>query len=109
MTSLAALTGAEEGGVDMTPEMLTKRATERPFNFADVVDPMPLGFSRLEEGTRLTAAGRRWQVRLGQGHDALSRFRPNGFTAIERARDRGGRDPRHFGNVRHLKFALVHF
>ena len=29
---------------------------------------MPLGFARLEEGTVLHAAGRRWQVRLGQGH-----------------------------------------
>jgi glyoxylase-like metal-dependent hydrolase (beta-lactamase superfamily II) len=52
----------------MTPEMLTKRATERPFNFADVVAPMPLGFTRVEEGETLTLAGRRWRVRLGQGH-----------------------------------------
>ena len=52
----------------MTPEMLTKRATERPFNFADVVAPMPLGFTRVEEGETLTLGGRRWRVRLGQGH-----------------------------------------
>ena len=52
----------------MAPEMLAKRATERPFNFADVVAPMPLGFTRIEEGQTLTLAGRRWQVRLGQGH-----------------------------------------
>ena len=52
----------------MTPEMLTKRAHERPFNFADVVAPMPLGFTRVEEGETLTLAGRRWRVRLGQGH-----------------------------------------
>jgi glyoxylase-like metal-dependent hydrolase (beta-lactamase superfamily II) len=47
---------------------LAKRAAERPFNFADVVDPMPLGFTRLTEGARLTMAGRQWTVRIGHGH-----------------------------------------
>ncbi|MFZ9199762.1 MAG: MBL fold metallo-hydrolase [Paracoccaceae bacterium] len=51
-----------------TPEMLAKRANERPFNFADMVAPMPLGFTRVEEGETLTLGGRRWRVRLGQGH-----------------------------------------
>lgn len=50
------------------PEMQARRAAERPFNFADVVAPMPLGFTRIEEGQSLTLAGRRWRVRLGQGH-----------------------------------------
>jgi glyoxylase-like metal-dependent hydrolase (beta-lactamase superfamily II) len=50
------------------PEMLAKRANERPFNFADMVAPMPLGFTRVEEGETLALGGRRWQVRLGQGH-----------------------------------------
>ena len=54
--------------IDMGAEALAQKAAERPFNFCDVVDPMPLGFARLEEGTVLHAAGRRWQVRLGQGH-----------------------------------------
>lgn len=52
----------------MPADMLAKRAAERPFNFADVVAPMPLGFTRVEEGQTLGLAGRRWQVRLGQGH-----------------------------------------
>lgn len=52
----------------MPAEMLAKRATERPFNFADVVAPMPLGFTRVDEGQTLTLAGRRWRVHLGQGH-----------------------------------------
>lgn len=52
----------------MPAEILAKRATERPFNFADVVAPMPLGFTRVDEGQTLTLAGRRWRVRLGQGH-----------------------------------------
>jgi glyoxylase-like metal-dependent hydrolase (beta-lactamase superfamily II) len=47
---------------------LAKRAGERPFNFADVVDPMPLGFTRITEGQRLRAGGRDWTVRIGQGH-----------------------------------------
>jgi glyoxylase-like metal-dependent hydrolase (beta-lactamase superfamily II) len=50
------------------PDMLAKRANERPFNFADMVAPMPLGFTRVEEGETLTLGGRRWRVRLGQGH-----------------------------------------
>ena len=47
---------------------LTQRAKERPFNFADIVEPMPLGFTRLAEGGRLRAAGRDWLVRIGHGH-----------------------------------------
>lgn len=47
---------------------LAKRAAERPFNFADVVDPMPLGFCRLTEGQRLRIGGRDWTVRIGHGH-----------------------------------------
>lgn len=49
-------------------EALARALGERPFNFCDVVALMPLGFTRLEEGTILTAGGRRWLVRLGQGH-----------------------------------------
>ena len=44
------------------------KATQRPFNFRDVVAEMPLGFTRIAEGDILTAGGRRWLVRLGQGH-----------------------------------------
>lgn len=47
---------------------LARRAAERPFNFADVVDPMPLGFTRLTEGQRLRAGGRDWTIRIGHGH-----------------------------------------
>lgn len=52
----------------MPADLLAKRAAERPFNFADVVAPLPLGFTRIGEGDRITAAGRRWLVRLAQGH-----------------------------------------
>lgn len=47
---------------------LARKAAERPFNFADIVDPLPLGFTRLSEGQTLRAGGRDWTVRLGQGH-----------------------------------------
>ena len=52
----------------LTEAELAKRATERPFNFADIVDPMPVGFTRLVEGTRVGAGGRTWTVRIGHGH-----------------------------------------
>ena len=52
----------------MPPAMVEQRMAERPFNFADVVDPLPLGFSRIGEGDVLRLAGRRWQVRMGNGH-----------------------------------------
>lgn len=48
--------------------MLAAKAAERPFNFADCVAPMPLGFTRIDEGHVITAANRRWQVRIGHGH-----------------------------------------
>ncbi len=52
----------------MDAETLERRAAERPFNFADVVAPMPLGFNRLREGDEFKAGGRRWTVRTGNGH-----------------------------------------
>ncbi|MEY4696672.1 MAG: hypothetical protein RIT14_1100 [Pseudomonadota bacterium] len=48
--------------------VLVERAAERPFNFCDVVAPLPLGFARIAEGDRITAGGRRWRVRCGDGH-----------------------------------------
>ncbi|MGI1662871.1 MBL fold metallo-hydrolase [Palleronia sp. KMU-117] len=55
-------------GAGMPAEMLTARAAERPFNFCDVVDPLPLGFRRIAEGDAITAGGRTWDVRIGAGH-----------------------------------------
>lgn len=49
-------------------DLFARRAAERPFNFADVVHPMPAGFTRIDEGDRIVAGGRRWRVRLGHGH-----------------------------------------
>ena len=55
-------------GAGMDPEIFAKRAAERPFNFADVVAPMPLGYTRIREGDHLRIGGRDWDVRIGHGH-----------------------------------------
>jgi glyoxylase-like metal-dependent hydrolase (beta-lactamase superfamily II) len=47
---------------------LAQRAQDRPFNFSDIVAPLPLGFTRIDEGDMLTLGGRRWRVRIGHGH-----------------------------------------
>ncbi len=52
----------------MDPALLARRANERPFNFADVVAPLPLGFTRIAEGDQIRMGGRDWLVRTGQGH-----------------------------------------
>ena len=52
----------------MDPKILEARRNERPFNFADVVHPMPLGFKRIKEGDVIRIGGRDWDVRIGNGH-----------------------------------------
>lgn len=49
-------------------DRLASYAATRPFNFADVVAPLPPGFTRIREGDVVTAGGRRWLVRCGDGH-----------------------------------------
>ena len=55
-------------GAGMRADRLEQRASERPFNFCDVVAPMPLGYTRVKEGDKFLAAGREWVVRMGNGH-----------------------------------------
>ena len=55
-------------GAGMDDARLKARADERPFNFADVVAKMPLGFTRIDEGDAIEAGGRIWRVRIGHGH-----------------------------------------
>ena len=52
----------------MDPEIYAKRAADRPFNFADIVDPLPLGFLRIKQGDSITMGGRTWDVHMGNGH-----------------------------------------
>ena len=60
------LTFWRDAGMD--PEILEGRRTERPFNFADVVAPLPLGYRRIAEGDSLAIGGRVWDVHIGNGH-----------------------------------------
>ena len=52
----------------MDAAVLARRADERPFNFADIVAPMPVGYTRIAEGDRIALGGRRWRVARGDGH-----------------------------------------
>jgi glyoxylase-like metal-dependent hydrolase (beta-lactamase superfamily II) len=52
----------------MPKDAMDRRLAERPFNFADVLAPMPLGFRRIAEGDIVEIGGRKWDVRIGNGH-----------------------------------------
>ncbi|MDF3415550.1 MBL fold metallo-hydrolase [Sulfitobacter sp. M57] len=52
----------------MDPEMLEKRRKDRPFNFCDIVAPLPLGFTRVKQGDCIRFGGRDWDVHMGNGH-----------------------------------------
>ncbi len=54
------------GGMD--PGIYQKRLAEKPFNFADIVAPMPLGFKRIKEGDVIKIGGRHWDIHIGNGH-----------------------------------------
>lgn len=52
----------------MDRDLYDKRAAERPFNFADIVDPLPLGFTRIKQDDQITIGGRVFDVHMGNGH-----------------------------------------
>ncbi|MEZ5912642.1 MAG: MBL fold metallo-hydrolase [Paracoccaceae bacterium] len=52
----------------MDEAIYQRRAAERPFNFADVVAPLPLGFTRVRAGQTITMGGRVWDIAEGNGH-----------------------------------------
>ncbi|MBY5931598.1 MBL fold metallo-hydrolase [Tateyamaria omphalii] len=52
----------------MDPAMLAQRAKERPFNFGDIVAPMPLGYTRIKQGDTIHMGGRTWDIHIGNGH-----------------------------------------
>ena len=52
----------------MDQDILAQRLAERPFNFADCVAPLPLGFTRLQEGGTIKMGGRDWDIHMGNGH-----------------------------------------
>ncbi len=55
-----------QSGMDC--DLLKKRETDRPFNFADVVAPMPLGYTRIKQDDTIKMGGRTWDVHIGNGH-----------------------------------------
>ncbi len=55
-------------GAGMAEDVVQRRLADRPYNFADVVYPMPLGFRRIKQGDVLEIAGRTWDVHIGNGH-----------------------------------------
>ncbi|MFT7135139.1 MAG: glyoxylase-like metal-dependent hydrolase (beta-lactamase superfamily II) [Akkermansiaceae bacterium] len=52
----------------MDRDLYEKRASERPFNFADIVDPLPLGFTRIKQDDQITIGGRVFDVHMGNDH-----------------------------------------
>jgi len=52
----------------MDAGLLARRTEERPFNFADVITPLPLGYRRIAAEDRIRLGGRDWLVRCGDGH-----------------------------------------
>jgi len=61
-----AVTFYQRAGMDTA--VLENRRTERPFNFADCVVPLPQGYTRLAEGGTIRFGGRAWDIRMGNGH-----------------------------------------
>ena len=52
----------------MHESIIQEHAEGKPFNFADMVAPIPLGYKRLQEGDHISMGGRKWVVRMGNGH-----------------------------------------
>ena len=52
----------------MAADLWARKAGERPFNMADIVDPVPTGYHRIADGQDLRIGGQDWRVRFGQGH-----------------------------------------
>ena len=52
----------------MDGELLEKRRRDRPFNFSDIVSPLPLGYRRIKQGDVIEMGGRTWDIHIGNGH-----------------------------------------
>jgi len=55
-------------GAGVDAATLRRYQSDPPFNFADVVAPMPLGFRSLGQGDVVHMGGRAWDVHIGNGH-----------------------------------------
>jgi len=54
----------------MDAATLEARKNERPFNFADCTQLLPVGYTRLQAGQEITIGGRTWEIHEGHGHSA---------------------------------------
>ena len=52
----------------MDAEIFEARKNDRPYNFADICAPIPVGYTRVKQGDVLRAGGRDWDVHVGHGH-----------------------------------------
>ena len=52
----------------MPQQLFEKRISERPYNFSDMVAPIPLGYKRIRQGDTLKIGTRNWDVHIGHGH-----------------------------------------
>ena len=66
VTNAEAIAFYTRAGMDAAE--LARRSTGRPFNFADCVVPLPLGYTRLVDEGTITMGGRVWDIRMGNGH-----------------------------------------
>lgn len=64
----AAETLAFYRAAGMDADVYETRRTGAPFNFADIVAPMPLGFRRIQQDEVIRIGGRDWDVHIGHGH-----------------------------------------
>lgn len=52
----------------MDPEVYETRRNDRPYNFADVCHPLPVGYTRVRQDDVVHVGGRDWDVHIGNGH-----------------------------------------
>jgi glyoxylase-like metal-dependent hydrolase (beta-lactamase superfamily II) len=52
----------------LPPDRMARLMAERPYNFADKVEFLPLGYTRLRDGGTIRMGGRTWDIRMGDGH-----------------------------------------
>jgi len=52
----------------MDPDVYEDRKNSRPYNFADVCAPLPVGYTRVKQDDVVHVGGRDWDVHIGNGH-----------------------------------------
>jgi glyoxylase-like metal-dependent hydrolase (beta-lactamase superfamily II) len=52
----------------MCSDIMEERKSGKPFNFADAVSVLPLGFRRIVDNEEIEIGNRIWKVRVGNGH-----------------------------------------